>query len=37
VVAAEMFTGLMVRDNLTLNVVQLIHPSPAISAWQSAR
>lgn len=33
--AAEMFTGLMIRDNLTLNVVQLLVPNKAISAWQA--
>jgi hypothetical protein len=33
--AAELFTGLMIRDNLTLNVVQLLAPSKAISAWQA--
>lgn len=32
---AELFTGLMIRDNLTLNVVQLLAPSKAISAWQA--
>lgn len=35
VVVAELFTGLMVRDNLTLNVIQILHPTPAISAWQA--
>ena len=33
--AAGIFTAVMVRDNLTLNVIQLLHPSPAISAWQA--
>lgn len=33
--AAELFTGLMIRDNLTLNVVQLLAPNKAISAWQA--
>lgn len=33
--AAELFTGLMIRDNLTLNVVQLLVPNKAISAWQA--
>lgn len=36
-VAAEIFTGAMVRDNLTLNVIQLIHPVDAVAAWQTAR
>ena len=34
-VAAELFTAVMVRDNLTLNVIQLIHPVDAIAAWQT--
>ena len=33
--AAELFTGAMIRDNLTLNVIQLVAPSKAISAWQA--
>ncbi len=33
--AAELFTGLMIRDNLTLNVIQLLVPNKAISAWQA--
>lgn len=32
---AELFTAVMIRDNLTLNVVQLLAPSKAISAWQA--
>lgn len=35
IVAAELFAGVMVRDNLTLNIVQLVHPSAALSRWQS--
>lgn len=34
-VAAELFTGVMIRDNLTLNVIQLLSPSRTISAWQA--
>jgi hypothetical protein len=32
--ALELFTGLMVRDNLTLNVIMLLWPLDAIRAWQ---
>ncbi|MBK9079381.1 MAG: DUF2585 domain-containing protein [Hyphomicrobium sp.] len=32
----EVFTGYMIRDNLTLNVLMLIHPIDAVKAWQSA-
>jgi hypothetical protein len=35
VVVAELTTGLLIRDNLTLNVIQLISPNPTISAWQA--
>ncbi len=35
VLAAELFTGVMIRDNLTLNVVQLLVPNKAVSAWQA--
>ncbi len=35
-IAAEVFTGIMIRDNLTLNVIMLLYPIDAIKAWQSA-
>jgi hypothetical protein len=35
-VGAELFTGYMIRDNLTLNVIMLLYPVEAIKAWQSA-
>lgn len=34
VVAIELFLGYMIRDNFTLNVIQLVYPSEAISSWQ---
>lgn len=34
-VAAELFVGYMIRDNLTLNVIMLIHPVDWIKAWQA--
>jgi hypothetical protein len=36
-VALELFLGYMIRDNLTLNIVQLIHPSEAVTRWQMGR
>ena len=33
--ALELWTGYAIRDNLTLNVINLIHAFPAINAWQS--
>ncbi len=35
-VALEIFVVIMIRDNLTLNVINLIHPFPVISQWQAA-
>lgn len=37
VVATEIFLAIAIRDNLTLNIVQLVHPSPALTRWQSGR
>jgi Protein of unknown function (DUF2585) len=35
VVAMELFCLFWVRDNLTLNVIMLVHPIEAIKTWQS--
>ena len=35
IVAMELGCLVWVRDNLTLNVIMLVHPVPAIKAWQS--
>jgi len=32
----ETFTGYMIRDNLTLNVLMLVWPVEAVKTWQSA-
>jgi Protein of unknown function (DUF2585) len=33
-VAFELFTLVMIRDNLTLNVLMLVWPLDAVRAWQ---
>lgn len=35
-IGAEVYTGYMIRDNLTLNVIMLVWPVDAIKAWQGA-
>jgi hypothetical protein len=34
VLALEIGVGALVRDNLTLNVLNFVHRFPAIEAWQ---
>lgn len=36
ILTMEVGTAVWVRDNLTLNVIMLVHPVEAIKAWQSA-
>ena len=34
-IAMELFVGFMIHDNLTLNIIQLVHPNGIISHWQA--
>ena len=36
-ISIELFLASTIRDNLTLNVIQLIHPFEAISRWQTGQ
>jgi hypothetical protein len=33
-IGMESFVAFMIHDNLTLNIIQLVHPFDAISRWQ---
>lgn len=37
VVVIEVTLAYLIRDNLSLNIIQLVHPTEAISRWQAGR
>lgn len=37
VIAAEAFLAVTIRDNLLLNIIQLVHPNEALTRWQSGK
>ena len=37
VIALELAALYAIRDNLTLNIIQLLHPSDAIGSWQAEK
>ncbi|HEY6025914.1 MAG TPA: DUF2585 family protein, partial [Pseudolabrys sp.] len=34
-VAMELIVAYVIRDNLTLNIIMLLHPVDAVRAWQA--
>jgi hypothetical protein len=35
-IAIELMLAYTIRDNLTLNLIMLVHPTQVIKAWQAA-